>query len=249
MPIRITSSLLAWATFSALLGCATEDAQWRETAYGSWTYSRDELELLPAQAKAQILALPAVTETETIEVLIRTATLNRAVPIEALTPGADAVLATVDGATQRIPIARITEIQSIRAIRTAAPRDQGSDTEGIGEALILAPLIPLAVVSFPLLRAMELDAGKNAADNGKALQAYGQLSKQELLHHLGPPAQQYACDDRDGGHDVWVYPPEQVLRGARALFIHRSDGRVYYTSYNTTFFQDSCMRLTPGSAP
>ena len=139
------------------------------------------------------------------------------------------------GKEVRINFAQITEIHTIRHIkRTKRQKTTGKTAEEVVEVVTLAPMIPL-IATLPFLRAMGLDGGKNAEDNGKARLAYGGLSKNDLVTHIGAPMEKYHCADVYGGHEVWIYRKGQVLRGGRALFIKLADEKVYVTSHHTTF--------------
>ena len=142
----------------------------------------------------------------------------------------DVIVADTQGQEVKIKIAQITEIQSIRQIKVE-PREKTTkeNAEEADEALIYAPLIPVAIALWPFLRAMGLDAGKNDEDKEKAMRAYGGMSKEDLITYLGEPIEKYHCDDKYGGQEVWVYKKDQVLRGGRALFIRLAEGKVYHT--------------------
>jgi len=240
------SSFTAIIGVLVLTGCATTTTpQWKQTSYGSWKLTQSEIAKLPTISIRNILSSESVSEHQRMRILVRTAEQEDYVEVKNLPSEDEAHVLTTDAHGREIVIAidHISEIQSIRQIRTA-PRQTtaGEKAEGAAEALIYAPLLPL-LATWPLLRATGLDANKNAEDAEKAMRAYGGMSKHELVAHVGAPLEKYHCDDKSGGHEVWVYSDEQVIRGGRALFIRLTDGQVYHASFSTTFFKDACSPL------
>jgi len=229
-------------------GCATTATTgvpyWEKTSYGSWRLSRAEVRKLPIIARRNILSSASRSEHQIIRILVKAPGLDGFREVK-YPPGQEDVVVT-DGQGQdvRIKIDKITEIQSIRQLKRE-PREKRAkgDREEIGYLLIYAPLIPVAIVTWPLLRVMGLDAVKNAEDKEKAERAYGGMSRQDLITYVGEPVEKYHCYDKYGGHEVWIYGKDQVLRGGRSLFISLTEGDVYHTSHDTTFFKDSCSPL------
>ena len=132
----------------------------------------------------------------------------------------------------------------IRRIKTPADsgKKNGSGTaDAVGETMIYAPLVPVAIGTLPFLRAMDLDAGKNDQDEEKARLVYEGMSKNDLIKNIGEPKEKYHCEAKNGSgiEEIWVYNKGEVLRGGRALFIDLGKGVVYYNSYDTTFFKNS----------
>ncbi|WP_345979085.1 hypothetical protein [Sulfurimonas sp. HSL3-2] len=144
----------------------------------------------------------------------------------------------------KIKISDITEIQ--RIWKSTVPADSsnknGATTaDTVGETLIYAPLIPVAIGTAPFLRMTGLDALKNNEDEEKARLVYEGMSKQNLIQAIGEPMEKYHCNPKNanGSIDIWVYGKQQVLRGGRSLFIDSDKGTVYHNSYDTTFFKNS----------
>lgn len=158
--------------------------------------------------------------------------------VERLSGKDHVIVKNADGKELRVKLASITGIQTVRWIKVS-PEASKKGTAGAGavEALSYAPIIPIAIATWPVLRALGLDAGKNAADTGKALMAYGGMSKKQLVEYIGKPLEKFYCKSKHGGYEIWIYKKEQVLRGGRAIFVSLAKDSVYHTSYDTTFFK------------
>jgi len=224
-------------------GCATSTIPyWHKTAYGTWGFSQAEVERLPVISIRNILSSISESEVQRIQIFVSArANLGGFAKVTRMAGQEGVFVADAHGEEVRINFAQITEIQTIRHIkRTPRQKTPGETAAEVGEVAEYAPLIPVAIATLPFLRAMGLDAGKNDEDKGKATLAYGGMSKNDLITHIGDPMERYHCADKYGGHEVWIYRKDQVLRGGRALFIGLADGKVYHTSHDTTFFKDSC---------
>ena len=236
-----------WITVFALItimlvsGCATtHKPNWEKTAYGSWQFSHAELEKLPIISLRNILSSVSETENEKVQILVRAQDLEGVAEVKRIAGQEDVIVADPHGQEVKIKIAQITRIQSIRRIKVKPYKETTSDVaEASAEFLIYAPLIPIAIASRPFLGAMGIDQQKISDDEGKAMMAYGGMSKKDLITYVGEPAEEYYCESKQGGFEIWVYEKAQVLRGGRALFIDLDDDAVYNTSVNTTFFKDS----------
>ena len=197
--------------------------------------------MLPIVSIRNILSSMSESEVQRIEIFVRAQNLDGIVKVTRMAGQEDVFVADARGEEVRINFAQITEIQTIRHIkRTPRQKTPGETAEEVGEVVELAPLIPVAIATLPFLGAMGLDAGENDEDNGKASLAYGSMSKNDLINHIGAPMEKYHCKDKYGGHEVWIYRKDKILRGGRSLFIQLSDEKVYHTSHDTTFFKDSC---------
>ncbi|MBN2332422.1 MAG: hypothetical protein JXO49_12610 [Deltaproteobacteria bacterium] len=237
----------ALAVVILLSGCATtKTPYWKNTSYGTWEFNSAEIKKLPDISLRKILSLASVNPGEKVQILVRAQNLDGIAEVKQIAGSEDVIVTDLQGQEVRVKIAQITEIQSRRQIRVM-PKGKTTDeaAEEAAEALTYAPLIPIAIATWPFLRASGLDEGKNADDKEKALIAYGGMSKEELIKHLGDPMEKYYCKDNYGDEEVWIYNKDQVLRGGRALFIRSADEMVYYTSHNTTFFKNSknCSKL------
>lgn len=241
----------AWPIFCAAVvvltisGCATPStAYWKTTRYGTWRYSRAEVARLPETSRRNILSAVSESEDQSVRICVSARNLAGTARVIRLA-GTNAVyVAQTDRRPVKISLARITQIETLRRIRiTPRQRTTGAAARSLGEAAPYVPLIPFALTTWPLLRATGLDAAKNDADKGKAQLAYGGMSKSELIRQIGEPVERYLCKGKSRDNEVWIYGKGQVLRGGRALFIDSVSGKVYYTSYNTTFFKGACSPL------
>lgn len=224
-----------------LSSCATtKTPYWKETSYGTWKFSIEEVKKLPNISLRKILSSASANEGEKVQILVRAQNLDGISEVKQVADPEDVIVKDAHGQEVKVKIAQITEIQSIRWIKVKPKgKTTGEAAEESAEALSYAPLIPVAIATWPFLRAAGLDAGKNADDKGKAFMAYGGMSKEDLITRIGDPMEKYYCEGKNGDYEVWIYKKDQVLRGGRALFIRSEDGMVYHTSHNTTFFKNS----------
>jgi len=231
--------------FSIMSGCATSTIPyWEKTAYGTWEFSQAEVEILPIVSIRNILSFLSENEVQKIQIFVKSRNQDGVAKVTRMAGQEDVFVQDARGEEVRLNFAQITEIQTIRYIRrTPRQKTPGETAEEVGETVELAPMIPVAIATLPFLSAMGLDTGKNDEDKGKAALAYGSMTKNDLITHIGDPVERYHCEDKYGGHEVWIYRKGQVLRGGRVLFIGLADGKVYYTSHNTNFFKDSCSLL------
>ena len=225
-------------------GCATTPTTpyWKTTSYGTMKYSQAELEKLPSVSIRNILSSMSKTEGIRVLIIVRSKSLDGPAEIKRMTGQEGVIVTDTHGQEVRIKIAQITEIERIRRFKVESRKKTMGEKAGeAGEVLTYAPLIPVAITSWPFLRASGLDAGKNDDDNEKAKLAYGGMSKEDLVTYVGEPKEQYYCREvkGTGGKEVWVYEKDKVLRGGMAMFIDLDEGVVYHTSHHTTFFKKS----------
>lgn len=244
MHYRYQSSwIILFLLIAAILvvGCATtKTPYWTKTAYGTWSFSHADVKKLPSISIRNILSSVSENEHEKVQILIKAQNLDGIAEVKRISGRDNAIVTDAHGQELQIRIAEITEIQTIRHIKIR-PREKtsGNTAEAVGEGLIYAPLIPVAIATWPLLRAMGLDANKNAEDKEKAMMAYGGMSKEDLIAYIGKPKEKYYCKGEHGDQEIWIYEKSKILRGGRSLFINLDDGMVYYTSQDTNFFKNS----------
>ena len=206
-------------------GCATTST--------SLKFTQSEVKLIPAIAIQKVLSPGSMNET----VMVRARSFLATAEVKGF-EGLNYVIVMDErhGNEMKLVISEITEIERIRQIKrpdTSAGKHQGDTAEAIGETLIYAPLIPVAIASWPFLRAMGLDEEKNSTDTEKALLIFGGLTKKALRENIGEPTQRYLCKREDSRDmfEVWSYEKDQVLRGGRFLFLSPDEGKVYFTSF------------------
>jgi CRISPR/Cas system CMR subunit Cmr4 (Cas7 group RAMP superfamily) len=209
----------------------------------SLKFTQSELKLVPAIAFQKVLS--SGTMNETVEVKARSID-GRAV-VKGFEGQKHVIMTDKHGQEIRLPFSEITEIERIRRIKrpeTTAKKGGTNDAEAFAEALIYAPLVPIAIAMWPALRASGLDAKKNDEDELKARLVYEGMSKEDLITYVGEPKEKYYCEveGKSTAHEVWVFEKDKVLRGGRALFIDLGSNRVYHNSYNTAFFKDDCSK-------
>lgn len=248
---RNGSSLSKCALFVSLLstGCAT-------TKY-SLDFSQSELHLIPARSLQRIVSAHPADEIVAVKVD------GHGEPVE-VKEFKNRVSATVFGADGKVEEISFSEITALLISKKQKAPDNGDHqknssattvSSGISEAMIYAPMVPLAIVTWPLLRAMGLDESKNSRDNAKARLIYHGMSRSDLLESIGAPKEKYFCllklhlkEKPQVAQEIWVFDDSQVLRGGRSLFIDVGTGTVSHNSVNTTFFKGSdsftCSPLT-----
>lgn len=234
-------SIVTCASIAILMayGCATTP-YWTTTSYGTMTYSQAELEKLPHISIKNILSSGSADDQIRVEIIVRSRELKSPAKVKRLAGQKDVIVTDAYGQEVQIEIDQITEIERIRRFKVVPRKTtMGEKADTAGEVLIYAPLIPVAIASWPILRMFGLDAVKNDDDKEKALLAYGGMSKEDLTMYVGEPKEKYYCKNKYGDQEIWIYEKSQVLRGGRALFIYLDDGVVYHTSHDTTFFKDS----------
>jgi hypothetical protein len=146
----------------------------------------------------------------------------------------------------KLPINDITEIEHIwryKKSNSFGSKYKGNTAGAVAETAFYAPMVPVSIAMWPVLRISGLDAKKNAEDNSKARLVYEGISKNDLLTYIGKPTEKYLCSPKEQNRwskkeEVWVYRKDQVLRGGRSLFIDLDNGQVYYNSYDTSFFKN-----------
>lgn len=213
-------------------GCASKTA--------SIDFTRSELRLIPNPSLHNLMSLYS---TETSEIVIETIN-KKTFRVKNFIDKDYAIVTANDGNDINITFSDIDALKLVKKIQT--PKQPSNMTtsgavDAAAEALAYAPIVPLAVGTWPLLRAMGLDAQKNSDDGKKARLIYVGLSKTSLIQSIGNPKIKYHCltDQEKNELEIWVYENEKVLRGGRALFIDVKDGTVYHNSFHTTFFMDS----------
>lgn len=230
------------ALFLSLLttGCST--------ATHSIDFSKSELQLIPTSSLKRMASNHSADET----VVVRVGGYGAPLVVKEFNNRDTATVFDADGKEVGIPFADITELLISKKPKVPNQTEsyQKSGTKaassGVGEALIYAPLIPVALVTWPLASGMGLDESKNEMDREKARRIYQGMSRNDLLGSIGPPIEKYSCflkfnrNEKQGVADeVWVYDERKVLRGGRALFINIDKGAVYQTSHHTSFFKQS----------
>ncbi|PJA31546.1 MAG: hypothetical protein CO187_08860 [Zetaproteobacteria bacterium CG_4_9_14_3_um_filter_53_7] len=134
-----------------------------------------------------------------------------------------------------MPIRDIVEVYRVYHPRQqAAPSAPANTAEAVGETLIYAPLVPVAVVSWPVLSSMGLDEHKNSEDPEKALLIYEGMTRSELEAVQGKPVEKFSCARESGkgaSYELWAYEKEKVIRAARFLFIDQQTGKVNFASF------------------
>lgn len=197
-------------------------------------FSPAEVKLIPAAAMEKVLSPVSVNEV----VKIRASGLPRAMEVRRLEGREYLIAADVaQGKEVRVAVRDITGIERIRRFDqsvASSGKTAGSTGTAIGETLIYAPLIPVAIVSRPFLRAMGLDEEKNSNEREKALLVYGGMTRDVLKASLGEPVQRHLCsgDDPQKKIEIWSYREGQVLSGGRFLFLDTDKGAVFFASFH-----------------
>lgn len=238
-----TRVALAICAFLSIVGCSATST--------SIAYSRSEVGLIPGSALQRLASAHSASKV----IVIKTTGSSEQFEVKEFKDKKSVVAVTPDGNEITIDFSKMSELiikdkpkPKPKQVETNDSPRKSSASElvyGAGEVLIYLPLIPVAIVSWPLLRAMGLDEHKNNADEHKAELIYIGLSKNELLHEVGEPKEKYVCQLKGGPNDhfepteIWIYENDRVLRGGRALFIDIAKGVVGYNSHHTTFFLDS----------
>lgn len=239
LPIYISVVILI------ISGCATlTNPYWEKTAYGTWSLSQEEVSRLSTMSRQNILSSASENDDQRVQIFVTSRKLDGKAKVKRLAGQEGVYVVDVRGQQVKINVDQITGIQSLREIKNTPHKKTTDKTaEELSEAALYAPLVPVAIISWPFLKAMGLDAGKNAEDGEKAQLAYGGMSRDDLATYVGEPLEKYHCKSKYGSNEVWIYQNDHVLRGGRALFINLEDGKVYHTSHDTTFFKDSCSLL------
>lgn len=247
------SSSAAFALFTSFIatGCATSTH--------SVGFSKSELQRIPTPSLRRIVAAHAADEV----VAIRMDGRDQPVEVKEFNNRDSATIFGPDGKEAEIRFSDITALVIFKKPKPPEPtqRPAGASASAVAsatvEALAYAPIVPLAIGTWPLLRAMGLDESKNSADNAKARLIYQGMSRQDLLASIGEPKEKYSCilklrlkDKPDVPQEIWVYDESKVLRGGRALFLDVGTGTVSHNSFHTTFFRDSdSFDCSPSVAP
>jgi len=211
----------------------------------SLKFTQSEVKRIPVVLLHKVLSSVAMNET----VKVRAKSFDGPAEVKGFEDQEFVIVTGERGKEIKLAISEITEIERIRRIKRAANSHEktGSNTaEAVGETLIYTPLIPVAIVTWPVLGISGLDAGKNAEDNWKARLVYEGMTKEDLRAYVGEPKEKYHCKakGRSGDGEVWIFEKDLVLRGGRALFIDLQKGKVYHNSYHTSFFKDDCSLIT-----
>lgn len=195
-------------------------------------FSPDEVKLIPPSLMEKVLSPTSVSEV----IKIKAKGLPHSMEVKRF-EGREFLIAsdTPQGKEMRVAVQDVTEIErSKRFEPTSTTTGSTSSSTGaaVGEALVYAPLIPVAVVSRPFLRAMGLDEEKNSNEREKALMVYGGTSRDVLKASLGVPLQRHLCnsDDPQSKFEVWRYKKEQMLSGGELLFLNSEKGVVFFAS-------------------
>lgn len=207
-------------------------------------FSQSELQRIPASSLQRMVRERAADEV----VALRVAGRDEPVEVKAFKSKDTATVHTADAGEAEI---RFADISELLIFRIPLPAQTDSSKQGIassgtssaGEALIYAPLIPLALTR-PLFRAVGLDGQKNEDDNSKARRVYQGMSRKDLLESVGEPSEKYACllnlhNKPAIPQQIWVYPDEKVLRGGRTLTLDLATETVSHNSMHTSYFKNS----------
>lgn len=233
------SSLIACALGVLLLatGCAGTTA--------SIDFSKSELQRIPGSSLQRIATAHAADEV----VAVRVAGHDGPLEVKEFKNRDSATVYAADGKEVHINFTDITELSIFRKPKTpepAAPPKGASPSDIAFTALVYAPIVPVAIGTWPLLRAMGLDGSKNSEDEAKARLVYTGMSREDLLESVGKPREKYSCilklnlkDRSDPPLEIWVYDDEKVLRGGRTLLIYLDRGTVSDNSFHTTFFKNN----------
>jgi hypothetical protein len=220
-------------------GCATTTT--------SLKFTQSEVKLIPIIAIQKVLSSNAMNET----VKVNASSIDGPAVVKGYEGLKYVIVTDKRGKEIKLAISEITKIERVRRIKkpdNSPEKGESNTTEAAAEILIYAPLVPVAIATWPVLRTLGLDAGKNAEDNWKARLVYEGMSKEDLRVYVGEPKEKYYCEakDRSGDYEIWVYEKDQVLRGGRALFINFDKGEIYHNSYHTSFFKkwDNCSVIT-----
>jgi hypothetical protein len=206
-------------------GCATTSA--------SLKFTHTEVKLIPVVSIHKVLSPMSTNETVTV----RARNVNG--PAEFIGFAGQQYVIVMDENREtkmKVAISDITEIERIRRVKrpnTSAEKHQGNTAEAVGETLLYAPMVPVAIASLPFLNMMGLDEGKNSVDRAKALLVYGEMTKEALRESIGEPKQRYLCKSKNSNDrfEVWNYEKDQVLRGGRFLFLNSGEGKVSFSSW------------------
>jgi hypothetical protein len=205
----------------------------------SLKFTQSELKLVPVVEFQKVLSSGAMNET--VEVNARS--IDGTAVVKGFEGQKYIIVTDKYGQEIRLSISEITQIERIRRIKrpdTTAKKSKSNNGEAVGETLIYAPIVPVAIAMWPALRASGLDAGKNAEDKRKARLVYEGMSKEDLKTYVGEPKEKYYCKAKGKAYEAWVFEKDKVLRGGRALFIDLESDKVYHNSYHTSFFKDDC---------
>jgi len=231
--------LLASILFASCIvsGCATHTT--------SLKYTQSELKLVPPIAIEKVLSSDATNVT----VRVRASSIDGSAVVKGFEGQKYVLVADDQGQDIRLATSEITEVERIRKIKkpaSSSAKSEASTAETVGIFLIYAPLIPVAIASWPALSAMGLDAHKNAEDAQKAKFVYRGMSKEDLNEYIGEPEEKYYCEAHGGreAEEVWVFGKDKVLRGGRTLFINLKSGTVSHNACPTSFFKDYCSPMT-----
>jgi len=222
-------------------------------------FSRSDLKKIPLSSLQRMASAHAADEV----VAVRVSGSDRPAEVKAFESRDHVTVYADDGKEEDV---KFSDISALLIFRKPKPLEQaepkkGSSASGAaaaaGEALAYAPIVPLAVGTWPLLRAMGLDASKNSKDNAKARLVYLGMSRKELMESVGEPREKYSCilklhlkDRQDVPQEIWVYDDDKVLRGGRSLSIDSGTGTVSHNSFHTSYFKDSdSFRCTPLLVP
>ena len=214
-------SLACIALIALLAGCASSASSIR--------FDQSEIKLIPAATMHRVLTPGSGNET----VVVKTRELSAPATVKGFQGKDHVVVQDAQGNETTVAIGGITEIDRIYRPgkpETKSKGSHGSAAEQAGEALIYAPLVPVAIVSWPFLRAAGLDAKKNAQDIDKALLLYDGMTRKELRANLGEPAERYQCTSKSSKDrfELWHYGRDKVLRAGQFLFLNPDKGQVYF---------------------
>ena len=202
----------------------------------SLKFSESEVKLIPAEAFQKVLS--STSENETVKIWAKG--ISGSVEVKGF-EGQDYVIVKDERNKKEmnLPINDILEIEHIWRFKkqsTSRKKHKEETADAVGEFLIFAPLIPVAIGMMPILEVTGLDAKENAKDESKAGLVYRGMLKEDLRVYVGEPKNKYLCKDINfGDYEVWIYGKDQVLSGGRELYIDLDDNTVYYNSVRIPF--------------
>jgi len=202
----------------------------------SLKFSESEVKFIPAEAFQKVLS--STSENEAVKIWAKG--ISGSVEVKGF-EGQDYVIVKDERNKKEmnLPINDILEIEHIWRFKkqnTSRKKHKGETAEAVGEFLIFAPLIPVAIGMMPILEVTGLDAKENAKDESKAGLVYRGMLKEDLRVYVGEPKNKYLCKDINfGDYEVWIYGKDQVLSGGRELYIDLDDNTVYYNSVRIPF--------------
>ena len=222
--MRASTTIIIVAMLLSLVSGCTSSPQ-------ALRYSQSEVERIPLTAKRKLL----LSGSNSASIVVKAPPYSGPLTVQRSDDDEHVVIANAKGAVSRLAIREISEIYRVYHLKQQASQSTPNNTEeAVGETLIYAPLIPVAVVSWPVLSSMGLDEHRNSEDREKALLLYQGMTRSELETVQGKPVEKYNCLRQSGkgtSYELWGYDKNKVIRSARYLFINLNDGKVGFASF------------------